>query len=79
MKRDEYGFTLVNFGWLMPLSIQSFAFPMHIEQVSFAKDGRSPRNWKVVLWQKPKAEGQNFLKRPIWSLHCLTWEIMGPM
>jgi hypothetical protein len=33
VKWDEYGFTLVNFDWLIPLSAQSFAFPMHVEQV----------------------------------------------
>ncbi len=35
MKRDKYGFTLVNFDRLFPLSIKSFAFPMHIQQVFF--------------------------------------------
>jgi len=31
MKRDDYGFTLVNFEHPIPLSTQSFAFPMHVE------------------------------------------------
>jgi hypothetical protein len=45
MKYDDYGFTIVNFEQLIPLSTQSFAFPMHIEQrFFFAKDARSPRN-----------------------------------
>jgi len=33
---DEYGFTLVNFEHLIPPLVQSFAFPMHVEQVFFA-------------------------------------------
>jgi hypothetical protein len=46
---DEYGFALVNFERLIPLSTQSFAFPMHVEQVFFAEDVRSPRNWKAYV------------------------------
>jgi hypothetical protein len=38
IKHDEYVFILVNFDHLNPLSIQSFAFPMHVNQVFFAKD-----------------------------------------
>jgi hypothetical protein len=49
VRRDEYGFTLVNFERLIPLSAQLFAFPMHVEQVFFAKYVRSGKNWKVVL------------------------------
>jgi hypothetical protein len=33
VKRDEYGFTLVNFERLLPLSTELFAFPMHVNQV----------------------------------------------
>jgi hypothetical protein len=35
IKRDEYGFTFVNFNSLIPISNQSFAFPIHVEQVFF--------------------------------------------
>jgi len=56
LRHDEYGFTLVKFAQLTPLSTQSIAFPMDIEQVFFAKDARLPRNWKVVLQQKPKGQ-----------------------
>ena len=38
MKRDEYGFSLVNFDRLVPLSAEFFAFPLHVEQVFFADD-----------------------------------------
>jgi hypothetical protein len=38
MKKDEYVFTLVNFTYLIPISNQSFAFPLHVKQVFFAKD-----------------------------------------
>jgi hypothetical protein len=60
LRHDEYGFFLVNFVQLTPLSAQSLAFPMHIEQVFFAKDARLPRNWKVVLQQKPKGQRSKF-------------------
>jgi hypothetical protein len=31
IKRDEYGFTLMNFNSLIPISNQSFAFPIDVE------------------------------------------------
>jgi hypothetical protein len=49
VKHDEYGFTLVNFYHLIPLSIQSFAFPMHVNKVLFIKDVKLGGNWKVVM------------------------------
>ena len=36
MKRDDYGFTLVNFNRLIPISAQSFVFPIQVEQVLFS-------------------------------------------
>ncbi len=60
MKRDEYGFTLVNLECLIPLFVQSFTFPMHVEQVFFAEDVRSHKNWKVLLHQKPKGRRLEF-------------------
>jgi hypothetical protein len=35
VKRDEYGFTFVIFNSLIPISNQSFAFPIHVEQFFF--------------------------------------------
>jgi hypothetical protein len=35
MKREKYGFKLMNFDRLIPLLAKSFAFPMHIQQVFF--------------------------------------------
>jgi hypothetical protein len=35
IKRDEYGFTFVNFASFIPICNQSFAFPLHVEQVIF--------------------------------------------
>jgi hypothetical protein len=37
VRQDEYGFTLFNFECLIPFSTQSFAFPMHVEQVFFCR------------------------------------------
>lgn len=52
MKRDEYGFTFINFASLIPISDQSFAFPLHVNQVFFSNDPKE-RGWKVVLKKKP--------------------------
>jgi hypothetical protein len=35
VNKNEYGFTLVNFGSLIPISNQSFTFPLHVEHVLF--------------------------------------------
>jgi hypothetical protein len=53
MKRDDYGFTIVNFERLIPHSAQSFAFPLHIQQVFFAPD-LTKRGWEVVLRREPR-------------------------
>jgi len=53
MKRDDYGFTTVNFGRLIPYSAQSFAFPLHIEQVFFAPDV-AKCGWEVVMRKEPR-------------------------
>ena len=52
-KQDEYGFSLVNFDRLVPLSAESFAFPIHVEQVFFADDLNN-HGWKVVLRKEPR-------------------------
>ena len=43
MKCDKYGFTSVNFERLIAYSIQSFAFPLYIEQVFFCT--RQGQRW----------------------------------
>ena len=53
MKRDEYGFSLVNFDRLVSLSAESFAFLLHVEQVFFADDLNN-HGWKVVLQKEPR-------------------------
>ena len=67
MKRDDYGFTIVNFERLIPYSAQSFAFPLHIEQVFFAPDV-AKRGWEVVLCRE---------LRSVWSFskHQVTEEV----
>jgi hypothetical protein len=52
IKRDEYGFTLVNFNSLIPIFDQSFVFPIHVEQVFFSSDPKE-RVWKVILCKDP--------------------------
>jgi hypothetical protein len=56
VKCDEYEFTLMNFEHPIPLSTQSFAFPMHVQQMSFANDTRGLRGWKVVLCKEPRGQ-----------------------
>jgi hypothetical protein len=53
MKRDDYGFSLVNFDRLVPLSAKSFAFPLHVEQIFFVDDLNN-NGWKVVLKKEPR-------------------------
>ena len=48
MKHDDYGFTLIKFDRVIPYSTDSFAFPLHVQQVFFVDDVENPE-WKVVL------------------------------
>ena len=48
MKRDDYGFTLIKFDRIIPYSLDSFAFPLHMQKVFFVDDVENPE-WKVVL------------------------------
>jgi hypothetical protein len=52
IKRDKYGFTLVNFTSFILILDQSFALLINMEQVFFSKDPKE-RNWKVILWKDP--------------------------
>jgi len=52
IKKDEYGFTFVNFTSLIPISNQSITFPIHVEQSFFSSDPKEQR-WKVVLCKDP--------------------------
>ena len=38
MKRDDYGFGLIKFDRVIPYSANSFAFPLHVQQVFFVDD-----------------------------------------
>jgi hypothetical protein len=51
VKRDEYGFTFVNFVSLNPIYDQSFAFPLHVDQMFFSSNPKE-RGWKMVLKKK---------------------------
>ena len=53
MKRDAYGFTLVNFNRHIPISAESFCFPMHVEQVFFSESPME-RGWHIVLRKEPR-------------------------
>ena len=53
MKCDEYGFTLFKFDRLIPYSADSFAFPLHVQQVFFVDD-EDNNGWKIVLRRQPR-------------------------
>ena len=48
VKKDEWGFTMANFGALVPFGYESLAFPIHCHQVFFSDEEDEP-GWKVVL------------------------------
>ncbi len=52
VKQNEYGFTLVNFASIIPISNQSFGFPLHVDQIFFPSDPKE-RGWKIILWKEP--------------------------
>jgi hypothetical protein len=43
MKRDDYGFTLIKFDIVIPYLTDSFAFPLHVQQVFFCGRCRESR------------------------------------
>ena len=51
MKRDDYGFTIIKFDHVIPYLADSFAFPLHVQQVFFVDDVENPE-WKVVMMKK---------------------------
>jgi hypothetical protein len=55
IKKDEYGFTFVNFTSLIPISNQSVTFPIHVQQVFFSNDPKE-QGWKVVLHKDPRGK-----------------------
>jgi hypothetical protein len=57
IKRDEYDFTLLDFTSLIPISNQSFAFLIHVEQVFFSKRHKGK-----------KLEG-NSMEGSLWEMH----------
>ena len=48
VKKDEWGFTLANFNTMVSYGYESFAFPVHCDQVFFLDEEDNP-GWKVVL------------------------------
>jgi hypothetical protein len=48
VRKDEWGFTLANFNTMVPFGYESFAFPVHCDQVFFS-DVEDEPGWRVVL------------------------------
>lgn len=48
VRKDEWGFTVANFNTMVPYGYESFAFPVHCNQVFFSDEENEP-GWKVVL------------------------------
>jgi len=74
MKRDEYGFTLVNFNHMLPISEDSFAFPIHIQHVFFSNNPDNDDGWKVVLKNEPRSRRVECAKDKMAEVPCLTLE-----
>jgi hypothetical protein len=53
MKRNEFGFLLVNFKRLFPLHEQPFVFTLQVEHVFFSKSTYE-LGWRVVLMKGPR-------------------------
>ena len=47
VKKDRLGFTMANFNRMIPYGKESFAFPIHVQQVFLSNDLLCP-GWKVV-------------------------------
>jgi hypothetical protein len=72
MKKDEYGFTLVKFDRTIPYSSDSFAFPLHAQQVFFVDDVAHP-GWKVVLRKEARSARVTSMDKRTPDLHCLSF------
>ena len=68
MKRDDYGFTLIKFNRVIPYSANSFAFPLHVQQVFFVDDVENPE-WKVVM--RKEARGARVASTTVRRLETL--------
>lgn len=47
-KKGEWGFTVANFNTMVPFGYESFAFPIHCNQVFFS-DVEDEPGWRVLL------------------------------
>jgi hypothetical protein len=59
VKRDQYGFILVNFEHLIPL-LEIICISNAHSTIFFADDTNSPRGWKVVLHKEPRGQRSHF-------------------
>ena len=48
VRKDEWGFTVANFNTMVSYGYESFAFPVHCDQVFFSDEEDEP-GWRVVL------------------------------
>jgi len=74
IKRNEYGFTLVNFSSLIPILDQSFAIPLHVENNFFlmtCKKRVEGITTKKSLWEM---DNWNYSNRPYRIWYVLTWQ-----
>ena len=71
IKRDEYGFTLVN-NHMLPISEYSFAFRIHVEQVFFSNGPGNELGWEVVMKNEPCSRRVECAKDKMVEVPCLT-------
>jgi hypothetical protein len=70
IKHNDYGFTLIKFDRLIPHLVDSFAFPIHIQQVLFV-DEVDNMEWKVVLCKQPRGTRVASRAKEVPELECL--------
>jgi hypothetical protein len=70
MKQDEYGFIVINSDRTIPLSTDSFAFPLHVQQIFFLEDTNNP-GWKIVLRKEARGVRIALKADGIPDLQCL--------
>jgi hypothetical protein len=56
MRKDEWGFTLVHFKWLLPAWEQPFTFASQVEQVLFSEYSTKNLGWKVVITKGDRSQ-----------------------
>jgi hypothetical protein len=72
IKKDRWGFTVANFESLIQPGYESFAFPLHVDQVYFSRCPDMP-GWKVVIWTEVR--GRRVVATPEEGEECEMFQL----